>query len=338
MVHFCSNNGNPHVICTCADEEHVVRPLVQSVNPIHRQPREVDALGEQQGASQSFVLHQRVFLGKVERGVRQLQGAVVAVLPVWVSYTLQHRQRTERGNRGRKGMEERMKGSVRGPRRRKMKRRKLFSCSWHRLAWLVGFEMTALSPSPSLLFFIFLSLSLSPPPAITPLPLLPFLSSWIITFLAFRVMPAFAFSLLPLQYTTPTISTSLPLSFIIPPLHPHLSFCDAVVDKKTGVQNPYILEQYFLFLLPGVVWKYLHWLNIIYHMCQYRAPSFLPIQAVGQGRYQCSVPTFGTPPCTLCRLLQTPPSHHWSGTGTLPTHPHHPWNMTKSQEISDVLQ
>lgn len=67
---------------TCADEEHVVRPLVQGADAIHRQPREVDALGEQQEAAQSFVLHQRVLLGKVECGVRQLQGAVVAVLPV----------------------------------------------------------------------------------------------------------------------------------------------------------------------------------------------------------------------------------------------------------------
>lgn len=94
-------------MCTCADEEHVVSSLVQAVDPIHRQPREVDTLGEQQGASQSFVLHQRVFLGKVERGVRQLQRAVVAVLPVIVSNTLQHRQRPERrgwGNGGRERM------------------------------------------------------------------------------------------------------------------------------------------------------------------------------------------------------------------------------------------
>lgn len=128
----------PWSICTCADEEHVVRSLVQAVDPIHRQPREVDTLGEQQGASQSFVVHQRVFLGEVERGVRQMERVVVAVLPVIVGNTLQHRQRTER--RGR----ERMWAK---PRRRSMKRRKVLRCSWHRLAWLLGYENTALSPS-----------------------------------------------------------------------------------------------------------------------------------------------------------------------------------------------
>lgn len=67
---------------TCADEQHVVRPLIQAADPVHRQLGEVDALGQQQGATQSFVLHQWVFLGEVERGVGQLQGAVEAVLPV----------------------------------------------------------------------------------------------------------------------------------------------------------------------------------------------------------------------------------------------------------------
>lgn len=113
-----SHNRRPHVICTCADKEHVVCPLVQGANPIYCQPGEVDALGEQQGASQSFVLHQRVLLGKVERGIRQLQRAVVAILPVWVSYTLQHRQRrtgeTWEGNGAREGMEGRTKGRVWG--------------------------------------------------------------------------------------------------------------------------------------------------------------------------------------------------------------------------------
>lgn len=76
---------------TCADEQHVVRPLVQGADPIHHQPGEVDPFGEKQRASESFVLHQWVLLGKVECGVRQLQGAVVAVLPVRVGDTLQHR-------------------------------------------------------------------------------------------------------------------------------------------------------------------------------------------------------------------------------------------------------
>lgn len=99
------------VICTCADEENVVRPLVQGADPIHCQLGEVDSLGEQQGASQSFVLHQRVLLGKVERGIRQLQRGVVAVLPVEVSYTLQHRQgRTERRVEGRKRGTDQRKG------------------------------------------------------------------------------------------------------------------------------------------------------------------------------------------------------------------------------------
>lgn len=106
------HSKNPGVACTCADEQHVVGPLVQGADPIHRQPGEVDALGQQQGASQSFVLHQRVLLGKVERGVGQLQRAVVAALPVRVGYTLRHRQtRMERekggGERnGRKGRRE----------------------------------------------------------------------------------------------------------------------------------------------------------------------------------------------------------------------------------------
>lgn len=73
---------NPRADCTCPDEEHVVRPLVEGADPVHCQPGEVDALGEQQGASQSLVIHQRVLLGKVEGGVRQLQGAVVAIFPV----------------------------------------------------------------------------------------------------------------------------------------------------------------------------------------------------------------------------------------------------------------
>lgn len=138
-----------------------------------------------------------------------------------------------------------MKGRMRGPRRRKGKRRKLFSCSWHWLAWLVGFEM---SLPPSLLFSIFVSLSLSPPLAITPLPLLPFLSSWIITFLAFRVMPAFALPLL--KYPTPPIFTSLFLSpsFINPPLPFQLSFCDTVVDK----QPPPLHVRRIFFLLSDI--------------------------------------------------------------------------------------
>lgn len=84
---------------TCADEEHVVRSQVQGVDAVHRQPGEVDALGEQQGAGQSLVLHQRVLLGKVERGVGQLQRAVVAAVPVGVGDALWCRQRMEEEER-----------------------------------------------------------------------------------------------------------------------------------------------------------------------------------------------------------------------------------------------
>lgn len=34
-----------YVIYTCANEEHVVQPLVQGTDAVHRQSREVDALG-----------------------------------------------------------------------------------------------------------------------------------------------------------------------------------------------------------------------------------------------------------------------------------------------------
>lgn len=152
-----------------------------------------------------------------------------------------------------------MKGRVRGPKKKKRnrKRRKLFSCSWHRLAWLVGFKISPSPSSPSLLLSIFLSFSLSPPLAVTPLPPLPFLSSWIITFLAFRVMPAFSLFHFP-RYSTPTppVSPCLSHFFIIPLLPTHLFFCHAVVDEKRGAQS-------FFFLLSEVVWKYMHLPNII---------------------------------------------------------------------------
>lgn len=107
-------------------------------------------------------------------------------------------------------------------RKRKLERRKLLSCSWHRLAWLVGYEMTSLTTS--LLFSIFLSPSLSPPPAITSFSLLPFLSSWIIKFLALCDMPAFALfhrysnpRLLPLTSSPPSLfhQTSSALSSLL---------------------------------------------------------------------------------------------------------------------------
>lgn len=67
---------------TCADEEHVVGALVQGDDPVPSQPGEDDPLGEQQGACRGLSRHQRVRPGEDERGVRQLQGAAVAVPPV----------------------------------------------------------------------------------------------------------------------------------------------------------------------------------------------------------------------------------------------------------------
>lgn len=148
---------------TCADEEHVVRSQVEGVDAVHRQPGEVDALGEQQGAGQSLVLHQRVLLGKVERGVGQLQRAVVAAIPVGVGDALRHRQRMEEEGREQEGHEERKEEEGR--------RRKRLSCSWHRLKRTLGFETAALSSLSSIL----LSLLHSSLPATTPLPLLPLL-------------------------------------------------------------------------------------------------------------------------------------------------------------------
>lgn len=74
--------------CTCADEEHVVRPLVQGNHAVHRQLGEVDTLGEQQGARESLLIHQWMLFGKVERSVRQLQRAAEAVLSVCISDAL----------------------------------------------------------------------------------------------------------------------------------------------------------------------------------------------------------------------------------------------------------
>lgn len=287
-------------MCTCADEEHVVSSLVQAVDPIHRQPREVDTLGEQQGASQSFVLHQRVFLGKVERGVRQLQRAVVAVLPVIVSNTLQHRQRPERrgwGNGGR----ERMWAK---PRKRSMTRRKVLSCSWHRLAWLLGYEKTALS------------LSLSPSSSPTffhsdfhlRLPSHPFLSYWIITFMAVLCCASLSYFPFP-SLKCPHSTTAFllpPQALIAPPQAIHLSYCYKRCTKHQTSSH------------------------------QTLRASFLPIQAVGRGRCRCSAPIFARPPCTLCTIFQTRPWHHWSDTGTLRTRPRHPWNIRAEQWISDV--
>lgn len=150
---------------TCADEEHVVRSQVQGVDAVHRQPGEVDALGEQQGASQSLVLHQRVLLGKVERGVGQLQRAVVAAVPVGVGDTLRRRQRMVEEEREQEGHEEEEEEG---------RRRKRLSCSWHRLKRTLGFETAALSSLSSIL----LSLLHSSPPATTPLPLLPLLEHY----------------------------------------------------------------------------------------------------------------------------------------------------------------
>ena len=85
---------------TCADEEHVAGALVQGADPVHGQPGEVDPLGEQQGACLGLLGHQWVLLGKVERGVWQLQGVVVAVLPVPVCDALNREGGERRGGGG----------------------------------------------------------------------------------------------------------------------------------------------------------------------------------------------------------------------------------------------
>lgn len=198
------------------------------------------------------------------------------------------------------------------PRKRSMKRRKVLSCSWHRLAGLLGYEKTALSLSLSFLFSNFLSLWLSPPPPITPLPLLPFLSYWFITFMAFLCCASLSYFPFP-SLKCPHSTTAFllpPRALIIPPQPIHPSYCYKRCTKL---------------LAPDVA-------------CQCRAPSFLPIQAVGRGRCRCSAPIFARPPCTLCTPFQTRPSHHWSDTGTLRTRPRHPWDIRAERWISDVWQ
>lgn len=74
----------------------------------------------------------------------------------------------------------------------------------------------------------------------------------------------------------------------------------------------------------------------IYHSD--RMINFLPIRAVGWGRFPCTAPISGTPPCTPCRRPRTPFSHRQSGTGTRPTRPRHPWNMAEGKGVSDVWQ
>lgn len=88
-------------------------------------------------------------------------------------------------------------------------------------------------PTFSFPFSIFLSLQFSPPPAITPLPLTLFISSWIITFLAFRVLSVYAFFYFPRCTTPPhkAVSTSLPFSSSI------CHFVMQQLTKKTGAQK-----------------------------------------------------------------------------------------------------
>lgn len=204
--------------------------------------------------------------------------------------------------------------------------------------WLGDDCPPSLFPFPSLLLSMFLSLWLSPPPAITPLPVLPFLSSWIIMFLAFCIMPAFALS-------PPTVPQAT--HFYFPPLLSHypssahssfLLWCRSW-QKNRCTKSPTFWKN-TNFCLPEVAWKDLLLWNIIdktVYVSTGVETSFLPIQAVGQGRRRCSVPTFGMPPCTLCRILQTLSSLHWLGTGTLPRHPRHPWNIVTISDVWSVI-
>lgn len=70
---------------TCADEEHLVDGTVQPSHSVHHELGEVGVLLEQQRAAavwQDGLIHQRVFLGKVEGVVGQLEGAGEAILAV----------------------------------------------------------------------------------------------------------------------------------------------------------------------------------------------------------------------------------------------------------------
>lgn len=77
---------------TCAYEEHIVRSLVEWAHFIHRYPGEVNTFSEQEGARFRPQLHQRMLFGEVKRRVRQLEGTVVAVLPVKVGDALRKEQ------------------------------------------------------------------------------------------------------------------------------------------------------------------------------------------------------------------------------------------------------
>lgn len=83
------------------------------------------------------------------------------------------------------------------------------------------------SPSLSCLFSNFLSLRLSPPPPITPLPLLPFLSYWIITFMAVLCCASLSYFPFPsLKCPHSTTAFLLPPQALITPPQPiHLSYC-----------------------------------------------------------------------------------------------------------------
>lgn len=91
-----------HPVCTCSNKQHTVRSLVEGVHSVHCDSGEVHALGEHQGLSFGLRLHQRVFLSEVQRGVRQLQRAVIAVLSVEVSDTLQRRRGTQKRRKARR--------------------------------------------------------------------------------------------------------------------------------------------------------------------------------------------------------------------------------------------
>lgn len=152
-----------------------------------------------------------------------------------------------------------MKGRVRGPRGRRRKRRKLLSCSWHRLAWLVGLEMTAHPPSLlSLLSYYPCFFHSDSHLRLPSHPFLCFLSFRPGSLRSQRFVSCQLLHFPPLQYPKPPISTSLPCALITPPLPTALfPFVMQKLTKKQvhKVTLKKILISVFL-KLPGKIYFY----------------------------------------------------------------------------------
>lgn len=141
------------------------------------------------------------------------------------------------------------------------------------------------SPPLSFLFSNFLSLTFTSASPHTPssasLPLV--LDHYIHGFLCCASLSYFPFPSLKCPHSS-TAFLLPPRTLIIPPQPIHLSHCYKRCTKpQTSQHQP---------------------------LRQCRAPSFLPIQAVGRGRCRCSAPIFARPPCTPCTIFQTRPSRH----------------------------